>query len=307
MRFRMRSRARLFTTVVIAAGAAATLDAARTPALAQGYFFWGGETEPRAEPPRERRQAAQPQRPAARKKVSRTAPEGAAARQAKPEAAQLERPLFVIASIADQHVSIYNHRGLVARSAISTGIAGHPTPKGIFSIIGRERYHRSNIYSGAPMPFMQRITWSGIAMHLGVVPGHPASHGCIRLPAAFAARLWGMTRIGERVVISPHDISPSEFDHPLLPRVQITQPPQRRFNLVLSQRLGLLAQRRNHRGHAAPPIPVHKPRRFFSDDHFHIADRRLAPRHTRRRRIIAAKRPGADLPPHGEQVLVVER
>jgi lipoprotein-anchoring transpeptidase ErfK/SrfK len=218
MRFRMRSRARLFTTVVIAAGAAATLGVARTPALAQGYFFWGGETEPRAEPPRERKPAAQPPRPAARKKVSRNAPEGgAAARQAKPEAAQLDRPLFVIASIADQHVSIYNHRGLVARSAISTGIAGHPTPKGIFSIIGRERYHRSNIYSGAPMPFMQRITWSGIAMHLGVVPGHPASHGCIRLPAAFAAKLWGMTRIGERVVISPHDVSPSEFDHPLLP------------------------------------------------------------------------------------------
>jgi len=64
---------------------------------------------------------------------------------------------------------------------------GHPTPKGVFTIIGRERYHRSNIYSDAPMPFMQRITWSGIAMHLGVVPGHPASHGCIRLPAGFAA------------------------------------------------------------------------------------------------------------------------
>jgi lipoprotein-anchoring transpeptidase ErfK/SrfK len=220
MRFRMRSRARLFTTVVIAAGAAATLGVARTPAMAQGYFFWGGESEPRAEPARERKPAMQPQRPSARKKVSRTAPEkggATAAREAKPEAAQLDRPLFVIASIADQHVSIYNHRGLVARSAISTGIAGHPTPKGIFSIIGRERFHRSNIYSGAPMPFMQRITWSGIAMHLGVVPGHPASHGCIRLPAAFAARLWGMTRIGERVVISPHDVSPSEFDHPLLP------------------------------------------------------------------------------------------
>jgi len=123
----------------------------------------------------------------------------------------------MVASIADQHVSVYNHSGLVARSAISTGIAGHPTPKGIFTIIGRERYHRSNIYSGAPMPFMQRVTWSGIAMHLGVVPGHPASHGCIRLPAAFAAKLWGMTRIGERVVISPHEVSPVEFEHPALP------------------------------------------------------------------------------------------
>ncbi|HZM07651.1 MAG TPA: L,D-transpeptidase, partial [Methylocella sp.] len=128
-----------------------------------------------------------------------------------------ERPLFAVISIADQRVSIYNDHGLVDRSAISTGMAGHPTPKGMFTIIGRERYHRSNIYSGAPMPFMQRITWSGIAMHVGVVPGHPASHGCIRLPAGFAAKLWGLTKIGERVVISPQEVTPIEFTHPLLP------------------------------------------------------------------------------------------
>ena len=70
------------------------------------------------------------------------------------------------------------------------------------------------------MPFMQRITWSGIAMHLGVVPGHPASHGCIRLPAEFAAKLWGLTKIGERVVISPQDVTPVEFEHPLLPAAE---------------------------------------------------------------------------------------
>jgi lipoprotein-anchoring transpeptidase ErfK/SrfK len=128
-----------------------------------------------------------------------------------------ERPLFAVISVADQRISIYNDHGLVDRSAISTGMLGHPTPKGVFTIIGRERYHRSNIYSAAPMPFMQRITWSGIAMHLGVVPGHPASHGCIRLPAGFAAKLWGLTKIGERVVISPQEVTPIEFTHPLLP------------------------------------------------------------------------------------------
>src|SRR5450631_2253272 len=128
-----------------------------------------------------------------------------------------EWPLFAVISIADQRVSIYNHQGLVDRSVISTGMAGHPTPKGVFTIIGRERYHRSNLYSDAPMPFMQRITWSGIAMHVGVVPGHPASHGCIRLPAGFAAKLWGLTKIGERVVISPQEVAPIEFTHPLLP------------------------------------------------------------------------------------------
>ncbi|WP_041926926.1 L,D-transpeptidase family protein [Methylocystis sp. SC2] len=217
MRLRTCSRARLFSKVAVTAAAA--LGFARTPVMAQGYYFWG-DREPliSAVPAPER--VVRPQRPAGRKKISRPATDknGAASPpDAKPEAAKLDRPLFVIASIADQQVSIYNHSGLVARSAISTGIAGHPTPKGIFTIIGRERFHRSNIYSSAPMPFMQRITWSGIAMHLGVVPGHPASHGCIRLPAAFAAKLWGMTRIGERVVISPHDVFPAEFEHPLLP------------------------------------------------------------------------------------------
>lgn len=217
MRLRTRSRARLFSKVAVTA--AATLGLARTPVLAQGYYFWG-DREPLINAVPEPERIARPQRPAARKKISRPASDKSGAApllDAKPEAARLDRPLFVVASIADQQVSIYNHSGLVARSAISTGIAGHPTPKGIFTIIGRERFHRSNIYSSAPMPFMQRITWSGIAMHLGVVPGHPASHGCIRLPAAFAAKLWGMTRIGERVVITPHDVFPAEFEHPLLP------------------------------------------------------------------------------------------
>jgi lipoprotein-anchoring transpeptidase ErfK/SrfK len=130
-------------------------------------------------------------------------------------------PLFGVVSIADQHISIYNNNGLVTRSPVSTGMEGHSTPKGIFTIIGRERYHKSNIYSGAPMPFMQRITWSGIAMHVGVVPGHPASHGCIRLPADFAAKLWGMTRIGERVIISPQEIWPEPFSNDLLPKAKL--------------------------------------------------------------------------------------
>ena len=224
MRLPTRSRARFFSTVALAAGSIAALGAWRTPAMAQGFFFWGGESPRRVEPARERSRVARPQRHIGGKKASLPAADktgSTPAREAKAEAPQLERPLFLIASIADQHVSIYNHRGLVVRSAISTGIPGHPTPKGIFSIIGRERFHRSNIYSSAPMPFMQRITWSGIAMHLGVVPGHPASHGCIRLPAAFAAKLWGMTRIGERVIISPHDLAPVAFDHALLPQAKM--------------------------------------------------------------------------------------
>jgi len=138
-------------------------------------------------------------------------------------------PLFAVVSVADQHISIYDHNGLVARSMVSTGIADHPTPKGIFTILGRERFHQSNIYSGAPMPFMQRITWSGIAMHTGVVPGHPASHGCIRLPAEFASKLWGMTRVGERVVISPREVTPHEFNEPFIitPKMQTISEPMK--------------------------------------------------------------------------------
>ena len=76
--------------------------------------------------------------------------------------------------------------------------------------------HQSNIYSGAPMPYMQRITWSGVAMHAGVLPGYPASHGCIRMPMNFAVKMWGWTRMGARVVITPGELSPESFSHPLL-------------------------------------------------------------------------------------------
>src|SRR6202008_594078 len=126
-------------------------------------------------------------------------------------------PVVAVVSLARQRISIYGSDGLIAQSAVSTGQAGFRTPAGLYSVIQKNRWHRSNIYSGAPMPFMQRITWSGIALHAGVIPGYPASHGCIRLPAAFAERLWAMTKIGERVVVSPSEITPSEFTHPRLP------------------------------------------------------------------------------------------
>ena len=114
-------------------------------------------------------------------------------------ASTLKGPLFAVVSIGDQRISFYNADGLAARSGVSTGMRGHPTPTGLFSIVQKKRFHRSNIYSGAPMPFMQRITWSGIALHAGVLPGYPASHGCIRMPREFAQRMFGATRMGERM------------------------------------------------------------------------------------------------------------
>ena len=134
--------------------------------------------------------------------------------------------VYAIVSLVDQHVTIYDSTGRIAQSRISTGMPGHPTPIGLFSIIGKERWHRSNIYSGAPMPFMQRITWSGVAMHLGVVPGYPASHGCIRLRDGFAQRFWGMTKIGSRVVVARRDTTPVEISSTFLPVPKLRPAPE---------------------------------------------------------------------------------
>ena len=125
-------------------------------------------------------------------------------------------PLQIIISIADQRISVYDDGTLIARSSVSTGVQGHPTPVGVFSVIGKELWHRSNIYSAAPMPYMQRITWSGIALHAGVLPGHPASHGCIRLANDFAIRLWHLTKRGTRVIIARHDVHPVQIASPRL-------------------------------------------------------------------------------------------
>ena len=120
---------------------------------------------------------------------------------------------------------VYDANGLFAESPISTGMKGHTTPMGVFSVIQKNKMHRSNIYSGAPMPFMQRITWSGIALHAGVLPGYPASHGCIRMPMAFAVKMWNWTRMGARVIITPGAITPSNFAHPLLVAQKVVPQP----------------------------------------------------------------------------------
>jgi lipoprotein-anchoring transpeptidase ErfK/SrfK len=125
-------------------------------------------------------------------------------------------PLLIAISINQQNMKIYDANGFFAETPISTGMRGHSTPMGVFSVIQKEKLHHSNIYSGAPMPYMQRITWSGIAIHAGVLPGYPASHGCIRMPMAFALKMYGWTTMGARVVITPDEMIPTSFSHPLL-------------------------------------------------------------------------------------------
>ena len=130
--------------------------------------------------------------------------------------AKPQGPLILAVSVNKQQVKVYDANGLFTQSPVSTGMKDHATPMGVFSVIQKQKYHRSNIYSGAPMPFMQRITWSGIALHAGVLPGYPASHGCIRMPPGFAVKMYGLTRMGARVVITPGEVAPSSFTHPLL-------------------------------------------------------------------------------------------
>src|SRR5262245_55805875 len=122
-------------------------------------------------------------------------------------------PLQIIISIADQRISLYENGALIARSSVSTGVERHPTPLGVFSVLSKKKWHRSNIYSAAPMPYMQRITWSGIALHAGDLPGYPASHGCIRLTNDFAIRLWHLTKRGTRVIIAHDDVRPVEISN----------------------------------------------------------------------------------------------
>lgn len=126
------------------------------------------------------------------------------------------RSLQVIVSKNEQTLSLYEGGELISTSKVSSGKPGHETPSGIFSILDKRKYHESNIYSAAPMPFMQRLTWSGIALHEGHVPNYPASHGCVRLPSKFAKSLYGMTARGVHVIISDAAVEPQHIDHPAL-------------------------------------------------------------------------------------------
>ncbi|WP_246669198.1 MULTISPECIES: L,D-transpeptidase family protein [unclassified Bradyrhizobium] len=143
----------------------------------------------------------------------------------KETGAKPQGPLVIAISIDRQKVRVYDANGLFAESPVSTGMKGHSTPMGVFSIIQKHKFHHSNIYSGAPMPYMQRITWSGVAMHAGVLPGYPASHGCIRMPMAFAVKMWNWTKMGARVVVTPGDMTPASFSHPLLVAQKVTPQP----------------------------------------------------------------------------------
>src|SRR5215475_14112570 len=188
-------RSLLLAALAVSVLSAGTPAHARPPFWPQFKFWWGDHHF------RHKHQHKRTKSDLAKKPQSQDASKG---------------PLQIIISIADQRISVYENGALIARSSVSTGVERHPTPLGVFSVISKHKWHRSNIYSAAPMPYMQRITWSGIALHAGVLPGHPASHGCIRLANDFAARLWRLTKRGTRVIIARHDVHPVQIASPRL-------------------------------------------------------------------------------------------
>jgi L,D-transpeptidase catalytic domain len=124
-------------------------------------------------------------------------------------------PIIAIVSLRNQRITVYDSNGWIVRAPVSSGQKGRETPAGIFSVIEKQAEHYSNLYDDAYMPHMQRITWSGIALHGGPLPGYPASHGCVRMPYDFARLLFGMTKLGMRVVVAPTDVAPVEIVHPV--------------------------------------------------------------------------------------------
>src|SRR6058998_400940 len=125
-----------------------------------------------------------------------------------------EGPLLIIASITEQVAYVYRNGIRIARSSVSTGRPGHPTPTGIFTILEKEVHHTSSIYKGAEMPYMERVTWGGIALHAGDLAGYPDSHGCVRLPLEFSKLLFGVTMKGATVIIADAHSATAETVHP---------------------------------------------------------------------------------------------
>ncbi|MBJ7534642.1 L,D-transpeptidase family protein [Rhodomicrobium vannielii ATCC 17100] len=125
-------------------------------------------------------------------------------------------PVLAIVGLKQQRITVYDARGKMLESPVSSGATGYETPPGIYSIVQKKEEHHSNLYDDASMPYMQRILWTGIALHEGVLPGYAASHGCIRLPGSFAQRLFGLTNMGMRVIVAREDIAPAPIAQPFL-------------------------------------------------------------------------------------------
>jgi hypothetical protein len=204
------ARGRLYCALTVTASIAVGMTSQTSAA---GYYWNGSESG-----------IVSPDRPAPPRHQKARHNQDKAVKAADNGNAKPQGPLILAVSVNKQQVKVYDANGLFTQASVSTGMKDHATPMGVFSVIQKQKYHRSNIYSGAPMPFMQRITWSGIALHAGALPGYPASHGCIRMPPGFAVKMYGLTRMGARVIITPGEVAPSSFAHPLLAAFNAAEP-----------------------------------------------------------------------------------
>ncbi len=173
--------------------------------MAQSFGYWDAPTYYK---PRKPRKAKRPPAEATEETASK--------KKGKDETAA-ERaavgPLVINVSLNRQRLTVYDANGSIASSPVSSGRVGYATPAGVYTIVQKRRMHYSNLYGSAPMPNMQRITWSGVALHAGALPGYPASHGCIRLPFGFSKKLFGMTKMGTRVIVSRDPVTPVSIEH----------------------------------------------------------------------------------------------
>jgi hypothetical protein len=177
-------------TAVLAAAAGAAISA---PALADSVPFWGAKTSVPADTPIE------------------DLKKGEFLWMAN---AITSGPVVMVVSITEQRAYVYRNGILIGATTVSTGRPGHLTPTGVFTVLQKQKEHRSTIYDGAPMPYMERLTWGGVALHAGGLPGYPESHGCIHLPSEFARELYDMSPPGMTVVIADTASEPSEVTHP---------------------------------------------------------------------------------------------
>ncbi|MFZ4806947.1 MAG: L,D-transpeptidase [Hyphomicrobiaceae bacterium] len=221
------------------------------PAAAQFFDFFSFNNAP---VPSERvRRKARPAQDAA-------APRTQSAQKTEMSDRRPEGIVQIVVSIPDQRMHVYTGGERFASAPVSSGKPGHSTPKGVFSILQKRRFHRSNIYSGAPMPFMQRLTWSGVALHAGALPGYPASHGCIRLPHSFAESLFKVTSAGARVIVTDGLIAPVTITHANLPVYRAPALTDRRGQLAPlampghSEAEALMAALRDGNGAGGDPI-----------------------------------------------------
>ncbi|WP_448657965.1 L,D-transpeptidase family protein [Sphingomonas sp. CJ99] len=180
--------------------------------------------------------------------------------------APTQGPVAVVVSIPMQLALVYRNGTLIGVSTVSTGKRGKETPIGEFSILQKKVFHRSNLYSNAPMPYMQRLTWTGIALHAGALPGYPASHGCIRFPLAFARRLFSETEMGGSVAVTDQPIALLRQAPGALPPPMIEILPDavddERFNRVVAANWFALAPGEVAFAPARPVVqPVSVPRR----------------------------------------------